>query len=258
MEVHHHPSVERKSFREYFSEFLMIFLAVTMGFIAENIRESLSNHSEEKEYVISLKKDLISDTSALNDFVPFLVQRISQTDTLIKLLKMRNATTRGSDLYYLARVSTKMRNFIPNVTTLTELDHSGNYRLITKNALMRGIVKFQKITDSYKSISALDQQEAQMSYPFLANLFDAEVFNTMEGRSHFSIDSTATSFSNIQKPEGNPQLRNYNDDAINQFIFYLHERNGSFILEVGILQEQKKAATELIKIINKEYHLKDE
>src|SRR5437764_8657377 len=39
MEVHHHPHVEKKNFKEYFLEFLMIFLAVTMGFVAENLRE---------------------------------------------------------------------------------------------------------------------------------------------------------------------------------------------------------------------------
>ncbi len=32
MEVHHHPQVEKKNFKEYFLEFLMIFLAVTLGF----------------------------------------------------------------------------------------------------------------------------------------------------------------------------------------------------------------------------------
>jgi hypothetical protein len=41
MEVHHHPTVDKKNFKEYFLEFLMIFLAVTMGFFAENIREVL-------------------------------------------------------------------------------------------------------------------------------------------------------------------------------------------------------------------------
>ncbi len=34
MELHHHPHVEKKSFKEYFLEGLMIFLAETMGFIA--------------------------------------------------------------------------------------------------------------------------------------------------------------------------------------------------------------------------------
>ena len=33
MEVHHHPHVEKKNFKEYFLEFLMIFLAVTLGLI---------------------------------------------------------------------------------------------------------------------------------------------------------------------------------------------------------------------------------
>ncbi len=41
MEVHHHPTVEKKNFKEYFFEFLMIFLAVTMGFFAESFSEHL-------------------------------------------------------------------------------------------------------------------------------------------------------------------------------------------------------------------------
>lgn len=32
MEVHHHPHVKEKKFKEYFLEFIMIFLAVTLGF----------------------------------------------------------------------------------------------------------------------------------------------------------------------------------------------------------------------------------
>jgi hypothetical protein len=46
MEVHHHPQVERKSFNEYILEGLMIFLAVTMGFFAENIRENISDNEK--------------------------------------------------------------------------------------------------------------------------------------------------------------------------------------------------------------------
>ena len=48
MEVHHHPNVEKKNFKEYFFEFLMIFLGVTLGFIAENIRKKLQNITELK------------------------------------------------------------------------------------------------------------------------------------------------------------------------------------------------------------------
>jgi hypothetical protein len=34
MEVHHHPHVETKSFKEYLLEGLMIFVAVTLGFFS--------------------------------------------------------------------------------------------------------------------------------------------------------------------------------------------------------------------------------
>ena len=64
MEVHHHPDLhhKKKNFKEFFLEFVMIFLAVTLGFIAENVRESISNHEQEKHYVESLVNDLTEDT----------------------------------------------------------------------------------------------------------------------------------------------------------------------------------------------------
>ncbi len=110
MEVHHHPDLQhkKKNFKEYFLEFLMIFLAVTMGFFAENIREKLSNHSKEKEYIASIKNDLAADTASMNDFLPYLISRVNQTDTLIKLLQTNGTTNRGSDMYYLARLTTKL------------------------------------------------------------------------------------------------------------------------------------------------------
>ena len=58
MEVHHHPKVEKKNFKEYFLEFLMIFLAVTLGFFAENIRERIKDSEQGEQYIQSLVEDL--------------------------------------------------------------------------------------------------------------------------------------------------------------------------------------------------------
>jgi hypothetical protein len=43
MEVHHHPDLhhKKKNFKEYFLEFLMIFIAVTMGFVSKSIGNTL-------------------------------------------------------------------------------------------------------------------------------------------------------------------------------------------------------------------------
>ncbi len=62
MEVHHHPQVthKEKPWKEYLLEGLMIFLAVSLGFIAENIREHLSEQNKKKELIemVSLDKEL--------------------------------------------------------------------------------------------------------------------------------------------------------------------------------------------------------
>src|SRR5687767_13221939 len=68
MEVHHHLDLHNKpkKWKEYFLEFLMIFLAVTMGFFAENIRENYSNRENEKIYMESLVQDIKDDISTIN------------------------------------------------------------------------------------------------------------------------------------------------------------------------------------------------
>jgi hypothetical protein len=255
MEVHHHPHVEKKNFKEYFLEFLMIFLAVFLGFIAENIREKLSENSKGKEYISSIKKDLVADTSAINDFIPSTFLRINHLDSLIGMLQQPGPTLRGSLLYYLARGATRVRTFEPTNSTITELEHSGNLRLITNRKVIDALIKFQKIIDGYKTLIPVDIREAELLYPLLGNLFDASVFNTMvkTGGTDFSIDTSASIFANLISPPGNPQLRNHDPDKINLLIFYLHERKSTLIGEVGILQEQKKAAASIIQIINEEY-----
>ena len=264
MEVHHHPDLHHKPkpWKEYFLEFLMIFIAVTLGFIAENMRETISDRTKEKEYLISIKKDLIDDTASLGIWIPQLIEKISGYDTLISLLQNPGFTSQGSELYYYARFSTRSSVFNANNNTITELKNSGNFRLIHNKAVINALMNFQTITDNYLNLSAVDHKEAEMLYPSLGNLFDASVFNEMIkvdiNPNNSSVDSVISSIvmeKNLSKPPGNPQLRNHNNDNINLYIFYLHERKSSFIGEIRLLFQQKKNASDLIELINKEYHI---
>ena len=46
----------------------MIFLAVTLGFFAENIREDITEHHRAKIFIASMKNDLKADTAQLNAY----------------------------------------------------------------------------------------------------------------------------------------------------------------------------------------------
>ena len=60
MEVHTHSHTERKKWHHYFWEFLMLFLAVTLGFFVENQREHMAEHQREKQFMQSMLEDLKS------------------------------------------------------------------------------------------------------------------------------------------------------------------------------------------------------
>jgi hypothetical protein len=61
MEVHHH-SHKPKNWKEYITEFIMLFAAVTLGFLAENLREhQIINHRIEQNK-IAILKDLQADS----------------------------------------------------------------------------------------------------------------------------------------------------------------------------------------------------
>lgn len=66
MEVHQHTHTPGKEWTHYFWEFLMLFLAVFCGFLAENKREHMIENNRTKGLVASLLNDLQHDTTQLN------------------------------------------------------------------------------------------------------------------------------------------------------------------------------------------------
>src|SRR5690348_18213755 len=136
MEVHHHPDLQhkKKNFKEYFLEFLMIFLAVTLGFFAESLREHVNDNSKEREYINALKKDLATDTVNLSTRMQAFNSRIGEYDSLISMLRDPRNITDGAKLYYLSRITTRGTVFEDNNNTMTQLNISGNFRLIRNKA----------------------------------------------------------------------------------------------------------------------------
>src|ERR1700733_15170312 len=149
MEVHHHPNVEKKNFKEYFLEFIMIFLAVTMGFFAENIREHFVNKEKENQYIKSFYEDLSNDERNL----PALIESIRYSqlmpgDSLPALLSNASTTTRANNIYRFLRVIIRHQGINVFVTrrTIEQLKNAGEMRLISNKQIA------DKIVDYYKEI----------------------------------------------------------------------------------------------------------
>ena len=86
MEVHHpHSHHGPKKWKEHFLEFFMLFLAVTLGFFAENQREHYVERHRELQYMESMVEDLKNDTIEFNKQLRGATYAILKLDTALKI-----------------------------------------------------------------------------------------------------------------------------------------------------------------------------
>ena len=95
MEVHAHTHTPRKKWTHYFWEFLMLFLAVFCGFLAENKREHYVEHQREKQYIRSIAEDLHSDIYMLDSIVRTRKNMDMLMDSLLHIMNYTDPKQHG-------------------------------------------------------------------------------------------------------------------------------------------------------------------
>ena len=264
MEVHHHPQLEHKPkpWKEYLLEYIMIFLAVMTGFFAESYREHLSERAKEHEYVVSIKKDLVNESKNLAFWIPSILERVQKFDTLISYLETAGAVANGSNMYHLARISTRNTIFEPGDNTILEMKSSGNLRLIRDRDIINNLMEMEKQLQQYRNLLDVEGKEDMMTYPLLGSLFDAKVFESMilvkNNKELSEREYASLSISLITAPSGNPQLISHDAEKINSLVFYLHQRESSFLGEARMLTGIKRLVDQTTKQIDHNYDLSEE
>ncbi|MDB5232467.1 MAG: hypothetical protein JWN76_3272 [Chitinophagaceae bacterium] len=134
MEVHKHPHhvTHKKKWSEYLLEFFMLFLAVFLGFIAEDLREHRVEKERAKQYVHSFYNDLRNDTAEYSNL-------ITEYDFKLKGLAGRkdcyeSLSQAGSNgcLQNLIELSRGFTDLITSDQTLQQLKNSGSFRLLSQ------------------------------------------------------------------------------------------------------------------------------
>lgn len=146
MEVHHHPDLhdKPKKWKEYFLEFLMIFLAVTMGFIAENIREHFANRAKEKEYIKGFIRNVEDDTANLQRIISFDSVQVNGIVSFLHLRHLDMKLDRNRKLFYSLAIRNfyNSTSFTSNNATLQQLKSTGDYRLIANDHVADSLSKY--------------------------------------------------------------------------------------------------------------------
>jgi len=188
MEVHHHPDLhhKRKKIKEYFLEFLMIFLAVTLGFFAESLREYIGEKRMEKEFIKSFVSDLKKDTAAFNYAIPREETALRGLDTMLGTLSQPAYSDSCIRLmYYLSRKYTEsIQSMTYTLSTISQLKYAGGMRLISDKQASDSILSYNKRVDDINSI--LDFTTHYFMIPSIHTgdkIFNAKYFLPYDGES---------------------------------------------------------------------------
>jgi len=243
MEVHHHSHSERKKWTHYFWEFLMLFLAVTLGFFVENQREHYVEHQRELQYMRSMVEDLKLDTTELTGHIRMRIERDEMLDSLVYLLTQTNIRENGNSIYYIGRIVSPPISFFPNDRTIQQLKSAGGLRLIRDMDISNSIMAYdRKMRQSVFELG--DEQQVRGEYRLSANkIFSGQVFHEMMKNK------------GIKRPIGNPALFSEDKALLNEFIMetqYLEKVNQK---QAARAQELVDQARKLIADIVKGYHL---
>jgi hypothetical protein len=143
MEVHHHPDLHHKpkKWKEYFLEFLMIFLAVTLGFFAENIREYFVNSEKEKNYMEGMLQDLEKDTAAISYDIGLKNLIVKKMDSAlnIPIANLRSIPTQDTFFHHFFFYYSWPSGFNRHDITIAQLKNTGGFSVIRKQTVLKAI-----------------------------------------------------------------------------------------------------------------------
>jgi len=254
MEVHAHTHTERKKWTHYFWEFLMLFLAVSLGFYAENLREGMIHKEQVKTNMRSLLSDLQSDVLVFDSVIERNQYAYIMADSLIELL--HNDISNTPEIYLTARsVTANIGYFYSNSKSFDQMKSAGILRFIHPHDLLDSLgnyyVSFQWLADQTELLRfKLDAVHKGNSV-----LFDSYIFFQMMKNMQIYRGSFNGRYNIINKPEGHPALLSIAPKDVNEVSlnYHYYSSTAKFYNRTAIVQRQR--AINLIEFIKKEYHL---
>ncbi|MCZ2458327.1 MAG: hypothetical protein LC128_01760 [Chitinophagales bacterium] len=226
----------------------MIFLAVTLGFFAENFREHQVEHKMEKQYMQSLAEDLNTDRLQSQKLEVQLQNLIARLDSLSDEF---NRTHDGNPPFIAFKQlsqSIGFPDYIYTDRTMQQLKNAGGMRLIRNLKVADSIVHYDVMVRR-----GLGHQELLNSI-YMPRLFDkinslvnVSVLNKLTAGIHPDSDTSifkSTLLLSHEKPELIKFSNQIIDYRLSINILFTYVRNNS------------EMATRLLSLINKEYHLK--
>ena len=232
-----------ESIWHYFFEFLMMFLAVFLGFLADNIRERLVEKKQERVYLQNMREDLRADILLSGNYAKNNIVVFELIDTLVRLIKDPERKQHITKLAYTARmVLPQFKQLYLTERTYEQMKSSGTLRLISNQDVANSISYYYHSVNELKKYNESIMVWATDYGSEMGRVFDGELLLTII-KEKKEIEAGANA------------LLTEDPIVLNELIASAQYLYGALILGEKIGNERSIAAQELIELIEKEYQL---
>jgi hypothetical protein len=122
----------------------MIFLAVILGFLAENLRESISNNSHVTELTQQLREDLVTDTMNIRRLIDQGTIQIRRTDSLFDALTQKQTAINQIEIQRLLVSCDHIDIFFQSAGAITTIKNELHLRRFVRSRISSYITNYEK------------------------------------------------------------------------------------------------------------------
>ena len=260
MEVHAHTHSPRKKWTHYFWEFLMLFLAVFCGFLAEWKLEHTIENQRAKKYAQMLVNDLRFDWEELNKAERVLTKIITAGDSLAVQLNAPDIRKiPGGKIYYYTYWSGWRWNVISRDATLQQMKHSGSLRYFGSSSIIQKILNYEESIQVIYMLQNKYEPEKNQNWNLVQKVFDQGYFNTLDTIA--PRDST-TKFFEVNNKEllrflnSHYPLYTYDKNVLRELRNWAYNSSRNYKVIVHDIKTAKEKANSAIEAIKLEFHIK--
>jgi len=157
--------------RDHFFDFILLFFAVFCGFMADNWRETMSEHQREKIFIRSIAEDISSDTLESEKTLTRLRMMNTGIDSVLVSLLDPSTIENSNEVFRLWTRNLGLEAFVSNDRTIQQLKSNGELRLIRKKEVSDRIMKYDQTLKRYYTQSGL-MYSALTDLTYYSQLFD--------------------------------------------------------------------------------------
>ena len=150
MEVHHHAHTSRKKWTHYFWEFLMLFLAVFCGFLAEYQLEHKIERDRAKQFLRSMLVDVRTNIKILDSLLSQDQIIVANHDSLVNWL-LRDSTSIDRAAFAKKMGAVWIRNYFVRKETYDQMKASGALRYVGNIEFLKKLMDYERINNFAQS-----------------------------------------------------------------------------------------------------------